>query len=222
MEAGHSTSMPACDVVVGVVGSGSSLTARTRRRWRGTVLRPTIPVLPHRDRGLGGGRRREWSGGPSVRVPRSDRGAEGARTRVLAPEAQSCELPAPHPLPPTSQDRWSSGSVGEGNGPEGRQFASPGATVARRGRELGWPGGPSRAGRSELSGTRPSTSLLLRHWSSHRSDGSSRDATCELTCLRSSPVFGARNPHRRRYPVRIQRKISGIVARLPYIRIPTR
>ena len=64
--------------------------------------------------------------------------------------------------------------------------------MVRKGRELGWPGGASRTGWPWHRRPRPSTSLLLRHWSSHRPDRSRTDATCELTCLRSSPAFGAR------------------------------
>ena len=37
----------------------------------------------------------------------------------------------------------------------------------------------------------PSTGPLLRHWSSHSIDGSSTEATRELTCLWSRPAFGA-------------------------------
>ncbi len=54
--------------------------------------------------------------------------------------------------------RWHEGSreAGAGNGLEGRQFAAPGATVARRRRELGRPGGASRAGRPGFRESRPS------------------------------------------------------------------
>ena len=38
---------------------------------------------------------------------------------------------------------------------------------------------------------RPSTRLLLRHWSSRSPERSRTEATREPTCLRSSPVFGA-------------------------------
>ncbi len=104
------------DVVVGVVGSGSSLTA---------PLHPRANFLRRRT--------------PSSRIRC---GLEGR------PRCPSTVRPL---------------EAGEGLGPEGSHFASPGATAARRGRELSCPEEHLEpADRPPKSG-RPSTSLLLRH-----------------------------------------------------------